>query len=77
MGKPSFTPHCGLKNDSGRIRWSIELRFQRSGTPTGRTPASPFRALNLRHLRVRTTDLLLTTRLEFSVALLESWEERC
>ena len=32
----SLLPHVGLPNDSDRIRWSIELRFQASGTPTGR-----------------------------------------
>eukprot|EP01046_Picozoa_sp_COSAG06_P050931 COSAG06_NODE_8191_length_2244_cov_1.617249_2_plen_361_part_00 len=36
----SLVPHAGLPNDSDRIRWSIELRFQASGTPTGR-PAHP------------------------------------
>ena len=32
----SLLPHVGLPNESNRIRWSIELRFQATGTPTGR-----------------------------------------
>lgn len=31
-----FTPHCSQLNQSNIIRWSIDLRFQKTGTPTGR-----------------------------------------
>lgn len=31
-----LTPHRGLPNVSDRVRWTIDLRFQRTGTPTGR-----------------------------------------
>ena len=32
----AFTPHHGHQNRSDRVRWSIDLRFQKTGTPTGR-----------------------------------------
>lgn len=31
-----FTPHCSQINTSDRVRWSLDLRFQKIGTPTGR-----------------------------------------
>ena len=31
-----FTPHRGTLNLSNYVRWSIDLRFQKTGTPTGR-----------------------------------------
>jgi phytanoyl-CoA hydroxylase len=31
-----FTPHRGTLNKSNYVRWSIDLRFQKTGTPTGR-----------------------------------------
>eukprot|EP00747_Dinoflagellata_sp_TGD_P205515 gnl/TRDRNA2_/TRDRNA2_79249_c0_seq1.p1 gnl/TRDRNA2_/TRDRNA2_79249_c0~~gnl/TRDRNA2_/TRDRNA2_79249_c0_seq1.p1 ORF type:complete len:200 (+),score=18.72 gnl/TRDRNA2_/TRDRNA2_79249_c0_seq1:43-600(+) len=31
-----FTPHCSQPNLSDKVRWSIDLRFQKTGTPTGR-----------------------------------------
>lgn len=31
-----FTPHCSQINTSNVVRWSIDCRFQRTGTPTGR-----------------------------------------
>jgi len=31
-----YTPHRGLPNQSTRVRWTIDLRFQKTGTPTGR-----------------------------------------
>ena len=30
------TPHRSLENDSDTVRWSMDLRYQRTGTPTGR-----------------------------------------
>ncbi len=30
-------PHCSTPNRSGRIRWSLDLRYQPLGTPTGRS----------------------------------------
>jgi phytanoyl-CoA hydroxylase len=31
-----LTPHRGLPNVSDCVRWTIDLRYQRTGTPTGR-----------------------------------------
>lgn len=31
-----FTPHCSQPNLSDKVRWSVDLRFQKTGTPTGR-----------------------------------------
>jgi len=31
-----FTPHHGLSNVSDIVRWSIDLRYQKTGDPTGR-----------------------------------------
>jgi hypothetical protein len=31
-----FTPHRGQVNTGSLVRWSIDLRFQKTGTPTGR-----------------------------------------
>lgn len=31
-----FTPHRGQVNTTDTVRWSIDLRFQKTGTPTGR-----------------------------------------
>ena len=31
-----LTPHRGLPNLSDKVRWTIDLRYQRTGTPTGR-----------------------------------------
>ena len=31
-----YTPHSGLPNREDTIRWSIDLRYQKSGEPTGR-----------------------------------------
>lgn len=31
-----YTPHCGLPNVSERVRWTMDLRFQPVGQPTGR-----------------------------------------
>ena len=33
----AYTPHRGHQNRSDRVRWSIDLRFQKTGTPTGRS----------------------------------------
>ena len=30
------TPHRSLENDSDTVRWSMDLRYQQTGTPTGR-----------------------------------------
>ncbi|MBD2843776.1 phytanoyl-CoA dioxygenase family protein [Paenibacillus sp. IB182496] len=41
-----YTPHRGTPNVSGIVRWSIDLRYQRTGEPTGRPfhPAFPVRS---------------------------------
>jgi hypothetical protein len=41
-----LTPHRGLPNLSDRVRWTIDLRYQKTGTPTGRpyNPDSPVRS---------------------------------
>lgn len=31
-----FTPHRGLTNRSDTVRWTLDLRYQPTGTPTGR-----------------------------------------
>jgi hypothetical protein len=31
-----MTPHCSLSNDSDDIRWSMDLRYNPTGQPTGR-----------------------------------------
>lgn len=31
-----YTPHRGLDNVTDRVRWTIDLRFQKNGTKTGR-----------------------------------------
>ena len=31
-----YTPHKGLPNESEVVRWSLDLRYQKTGTPTGR-----------------------------------------
>lgn len=32
-----MTPHRGLVNESDKVRWNIDLRYQKTGTPTGRS----------------------------------------
>ena len=32
-----FVPHASLPNRSGGIRWSFDLRFHRTGQPSGRS----------------------------------------
>ena len=32
----SYTPHRGQVNRTDKVRWSMDLRFQKTGTPTGR-----------------------------------------
>ena len=32
----AYTPHRGHTNQSDYVRWSMDLRFQKTGTPTGR-----------------------------------------
>lgn len=43
-----LTPHRGLPNVSDRVRWTIDLRYQRTGTPTGRPffPDFPVRSVS-------------------------------
>lgn len=30
------TPHCSTRNNTDSVRWSIDIRYQATGTPTGR-----------------------------------------
>jgi phytanoyl-CoA hydroxylase len=30
------TPHCSTRNNTERVRWSMDIRYQATGTPTGR-----------------------------------------
>ena len=30
------TPHCSTRNTTGGVRWSMDIRYQATGTPTGR-----------------------------------------
>lgn len=41
-----FTPHAGTFNHSNRIRWSLDLRFHKSGAHSGRSfyPSFPVRS---------------------------------
>lgn len=32
----AYTPHRGQVNQTDKVRWSMDLRFQKTGTPTGR-----------------------------------------
>ncbi|MFT5366319.1 MAG: phytanoyl-CoA hydroxylase [Candidatus Latescibacterota bacterium] len=32
----AYTPHRGQANRTDKVRWSMDLRFQKTGTPTGR-----------------------------------------
>lgn len=32
-----LTPHCSEPNRTGEIRWSLDLRYQKAGTPSGRS----------------------------------------
>lgn len=32
----AYTPHRGQVNRTDKVRWSMDLRFQKTGTPTGR-----------------------------------------
>jgi phytanoyl-CoA hydroxylase len=32
----AYTPHRGQANQTDKVRWSMDLRFQKTGTPTGR-----------------------------------------
>ena len=32
-----LVPHCSISNESETIRWSMDLRYQQTGTPTGRS----------------------------------------
>ena len=38
----AYTPHRGHTNRSNYVRWSIDLRFQKTGTPTGRVQHPAF-----------------------------------
>jgi hypothetical protein len=35
-----FTPHRSTVNEADTVRWSMDLRYQQTGTPTGR-PYNP------------------------------------
>ena len=41
-----LTPHCSTPNNTDHIRWSMDLRYQATGTPTGRSfwPDFPVRS---------------------------------
>ena len=38
----AYTPHRGHTNSSNYVRWSMDLRFQKTGTPTGRVQHPDF-----------------------------------
>nr|MBA2480855.1 phytanoyl-CoA dioxygenase family protein [Planctomycetota bacterium] len=61
-----LTPHRGLPNVSDRVRWTIDLRYQETGTPTGRPfyPDFPVRS-------ARDADSVLTDHVEWS----RRWEK--
>lgn len=31
-----YTPHCSTRNNTDGVRWSMDIRYQQTGTPTGR-----------------------------------------
>ena len=41
-----LTPHGSGPNDTDRIRWSMDLRYQKAGTPTGRSCYPDFAVLS-------------------------------
>lgn len=43
------TPHRSLPNRTDQIRWSLDLRYQRTGTPTGRPFLPAFVARSRQH----------------------------
>jgi phytanoyl-CoA hydroxylase len=44
-----LTPHCSEPNQTSRIRWSMDLRYQKSGTPSGRSCYPNFVARSRTH----------------------------
>jgi phytanoyl-CoA hydroxylase len=44
-----LTPHCSEPNQTTRIRWSMDLRYQKSGTPSGRSCYPDFVARSRTH----------------------------
>lgn len=51
-----LTPHCGLPNRSNKVRWTIDLRYQRTGTLTGRPFYPDFPVRSAAHPRSVLTD---------------------
>ena len=45
----ALVPHRGQVNNSYRVRWSMDLRFQRTGTPTGREHHPKFIVKSKKH----------------------------
>ena len=45
----ALAPHRGQVNNSYRVRWSMDLRFQRTGTPTGREHHPKFIVKSKKH----------------------------
>ena len=50
-----FTEHGALANVSDRLRWSFDLRYQKTGQPTGR-PAFPSFVMRSSFTRWQTAD---------------------
>lgn len=69
----SLIPHCGLPNDSGRIRWSIELRFQTSDTPTGRNAHPSVRVRSKDPRKLQTDYGEWCGRWEAALSLMKGW----
>ena len=51
-----LTPHGSGPNDTDRIRWSMDLRYQKAGTPTGRSCYPDFAVLSRSNLSSVLTD---------------------
>lgn len=53
-----LTPHRGIPNTSDIVRWTIDLRYQKTGTPTGRPfhPEFPVRSQDPAMKRIEYSD---------------------
>jgi phytanoyl-CoA hydroxylase len=64
-----LTPHRGLPNLSDTVRWTIDLRYQRTGTPTGRPFYPDF------PVRTKKPDVKLLTHAEWCDRWLKGFED--